>query len=171
LRLAPPAAITHSNHEPASACHQPSHTPQLDSKFKIPAGKITYRPLRGEPEHLQDPAHVLQKIINAEFPPDQVADHLLGPQGEIELKLVGIPCGFIRPAAAAAYRYNSFLRPEAIFVDNAARPPARHIFCRPYTDDSVTSKISATIARYSRLSRRIASTRSSLVDRRPLRHA
>ena len=38
-RLTPPAAITQSNHEPASACHQPSHTPQLDSKFKIPAGK------------------------------------------------------------------------------------------------------------------------------------
>jgi acyl-CoA reductase-like NAD-dependent aldehyde dehydrogenase len=38
--LAP--AITRSNHESACACHQPSHTPQLDSKFKIPAGKITY---------------------------------------------------------------------------------------------------------------------------------
>ena len=38
-RLTPPAAITRSNHEPASARHQPSHTPQLDSKFKIPAGK------------------------------------------------------------------------------------------------------------------------------------
>ena len=38
-RLTPPAAITRSNHEPACACHQPSHTPQLDSKFKIPAGK------------------------------------------------------------------------------------------------------------------------------------
>jgi delta 1-pyrroline-5-carboxylate dehydrogenase len=35
--LAP--AITRSNHESACACHQPSHTPQLDSKFKIPAGK------------------------------------------------------------------------------------------------------------------------------------
>jgi hypothetical protein len=25
--------------QPACACHQPSHTPQVDSKFKIPAGK------------------------------------------------------------------------------------------------------------------------------------
>jgi hypothetical protein len=38
-RITPPAAITRSNHEPACTCHQPSHTPQLDSKFKIPAGK------------------------------------------------------------------------------------------------------------------------------------
>ena len=38
-RLTPPAAITYRNHEPACAFHQPSHTPQLDSKFKIPAGK------------------------------------------------------------------------------------------------------------------------------------
>ena len=38
-RLTPPAAITRSNHEPGRPCHQPSHTPQLDSKFKIPAGK------------------------------------------------------------------------------------------------------------------------------------
>jgi hypothetical protein len=38
-RLLLPAAIARSNHEPACACHQPSHTPQLDSKFKIPAGK------------------------------------------------------------------------------------------------------------------------------------
>ena len=30
-----PAVIT-SQHAP---CHQPSHTPQLDSKFKVPAGK------------------------------------------------------------------------------------------------------------------------------------
>lgn len=32
-------AITRSNHEPACACHQPSRTPQLNSKFKILAGK------------------------------------------------------------------------------------------------------------------------------------
>jgi len=37
--LPPPAAITRSNHEPARLCYQPSHTPQLDSKFKVPAGK------------------------------------------------------------------------------------------------------------------------------------
>ena len=43
-RLTPPAAITRSNHGPACACPQPSHTPQLDSKFKIPAGKDNLPP-------------------------------------------------------------------------------------------------------------------------------
>ena len=41
--LTPPAAITRSNHEPACPRHQPSHTPQLDSKFKVPAGKDNLR--------------------------------------------------------------------------------------------------------------------------------
>ena len=40
----PPAAITHSNHASASDRHQPSHTTQLDSKLKIPAGKDNLRP-------------------------------------------------------------------------------------------------------------------------------
>jgi hypothetical protein len=35
----PPAAITCSDHRSPSDRHQPSHTTQLDSKFKIPAGK------------------------------------------------------------------------------------------------------------------------------------
>ena len=60
-RLTPPAAITHSNHEPARACHQPSHTPQLDSKFKIPAGKDNLR--RGLPERFTRRVKTISKIF------------------------------------------------------------------------------------------------------------
>jgi len=47
--------------------------------------------LRGETEHLQDLADVLQRVVNPEFPPDQIPDYLPGPQAEIELHLAGIP--------------------------------------------------------------------------------
>src|SRR6266496_3587840 len=47
-------------------------------------------PLRGESEHLQDLADVLQRVVYAEFPPDQIPDYFPGPQAEIELNLARI---------------------------------------------------------------------------------
>src|SRR6266536_1515507 len=51
---------------------------------------LVHRALRGEAEHLQDPADVLFRVIDPESRPDQIADQLPGPQAEIELELAWV---------------------------------------------------------------------------------
>jgi hypothetical protein len=45
----------------------------------------------GKIRDLEDLADVLRRVINAEFPADQLTDYLPGPQAEIELHLTRVP--------------------------------------------------------------------------------
>lgn len=110
--------------------------------FRIACQCLADRPLGGETEHLKSLADVLHRVVDPEFPADELRAIFLVHWPKSNCTWRRFPGGHLYSFSCSSV--SSLFRPDAIFVNRAARPPSRNFLCHSWTEDSATSRIFGT---------------------------